>query len=1089
MPECNFSEKKLNSDTCKIIGKNQLYQYGVFSDTFNRDITKFKNKLAFISNIFDDPNELITLETKCNENVSILNLVNSDNKLLAKMLASLASICYEMSLIIEEAEEMYQHFVHLEVTNQFTYEKPTLNFIQKFFGKLQKTSSIVFRSQHVIQLLLSQLNSLVGNGFYSSNSGSNFSESIDHLADLLVCLIVIENLLDSPMIRQYFGHYLIIVKNLMHDHRKFSFSTDQLKFLERNIQDVQNMLLTGNIFQDITSYCASTCICFPGVASEFAAHITEILNELDHDEDSILFTQLWLQANALIAFYCSLYGDIEKKLAKKLLEVNRKRNFCTLAGKRIWYSDEFLLKQVPMFAKYISAQNLSMRINTLNSKNLNIMKESHALALQASLCMMNLERVINQDMTAVDLKNIHEATEIIIEAMKIVKKTNELIKWILGLHALHNVPIGKSPLLAFCRLIEILKCFQLLLTKNLMPQTYLIMLLSQHLTYKALSLVLTAKKNLTQDKSYKQKQLDVISGLSICEQAIKGPNTRDRLLIAKLALSASGISKDTSQEIKYVINRLQLINSIPSLFSETLNCSFLYEHLESLIPTYFSKLLENKADLSRFYLMVAAFDDCSSLNKGAVDTIEEFIKQNFLDPLIQNVETNLRLQTHLHLVLPPSDPFSNYIFFNFSTAAPIKLQNNLCSTKNETEHYLSTMFYNLTTVVLHDWQTYGEMRRLASLQYNLETIEDNLPMQRIEQGLDVLEIMRNINVFVSKYLYNLNSQVFVEEKSTNKHLNTINISHIANSIRTHGVGIMNTTVNFTYQFLQKKFFIFSQFMFDEQIKSRLLKDLKYFHTNKMEINQMYPYERAEKFNNGIKKLGLNENGQSYLDLFRKLISHIGNAMGYVRLIRSGGRRCLAEGTCFIPDLKKIEHISSEIINENMPDLTKTAKSKFDHELNILLDNFEEATEYFKLLVNVFRPIFTDTKNVHLKNFFIIIPALTINFVENTITCKERLNKNRNDAAFTDDGFAMGLAFIIELLEQEGNFDSLHWFHSVKNKLSTQKKNVLEQRMRENKDDDKLQQTLSLTERRIATYEREFQLLYCNYKSARIFFQS
>ena len=32
------------------------------------------------------------------------------------------------------------------------------------------------------------------------------------------------------------------------------------------------------------------------------------------------------------------------------------------------------------------------------------------------------------------------------------------------------------------------------------------------------------------------------------------------------------------------------------------------------------------------------------------------------------------------------------------------------------------------------------------------------------------------------------NQVFVEQASNNKHLNTINIQHIANSIRTHGAG-------------------------------------------------------------------------------------------------------------------------------------------------------------------------------------------------------------------------------------------------------------------------------------------------------------
>ena len=44
----------------------------------------------------------------------------------------------------------------------------------------------------------------------------------------------------------------------------------------------------------------------------------------------------------------------------------------------------------------------------------------------------------------------------------------------------------------------------------------------------------------------------------------------------------------------------------------------------------------------------------------------------------------------------------------------------------------------------------------------------------------------------------------MEQTSNSKHLNTISIRHIANSIRTHGSGIINTTVNFTYQFLRKK---------------------------------------------------------------------------------------------------------------------------------------------------------------------------------------------------------------------------------------------------------------------------------------------
>jgi hypothetical protein len=57
-------------------------------------------------------------------------------------------------------------------------------------------------------------------------------------------------------------------------------------------------------------------------------------------------------------------------------------------------------------------------------------------------------------------------------------------------------------------------------------------------------------------------------------------------------------------------------------------------------------------------------------------------------------------------------------------------------------------------------------------------------------------------------------------------LDTVSIQMIAGSIRTHGIGIMNTTVNFTYQYLRQRFVTFSQFLYDDIIKSRLHKDIK-----------------------------------------------------------------------------------------------------------------------------------------------------------------------------------------------------------------------------------------------------------------------
>lgn len=48
-------------------------------------------------------------------------------------------------------------------------------------------------------------------------------------------------------------------------------------------------------------------------------------------------------------------------------------------------------------------------------------------------------------------------------------------------------------------------------------------------------------------------------------------------------------------------------------------------------------------------------------------------------------------------------------------------------------HYLDKTFYNLTTVALHDWATYSEMRNLATQRYGLTMAEAHLPSQTLEQ--------------------------------------------------------------------------------------------------------------------------------------------------------------------------------------------------------------------------------------------------------------------------------------------------------------------------------------------------------------------
>ena len=296
-------------------------------------------------------------------------------------------------------------------------------------------------------------------------------------------------------------------------------------------------------------------------------------------------------------------------------------------------------------------------------------------------------------------------------------------------------------------------------------------------------------------------------------------------------------------------------------------------------------------------------------------------------------------------------------------------------------------------------------------------------------------------------------------------------------------------MNSTYQFLRKKFAIFSQFLYDEQIKSRLTKDIRHFRQNLSTLDHKYSFERANKFHKGIRKLGIMPDGGTYLDHFRILVTHIGNAMGYVRMIRSGGLHFVSNSIRFIPNIEdEAPNFEISASKDNMPEESVAAAQTFDRVIENVVKNFSDGNNYFQLLVNVFNTQLNDTKQSHLKKFYIIVPPLTINYVEHIISGKEKMNKkNKEDAFFTDDGLAMGIAYILQVLDQWSLFDSLHWFSSVEDMYKKEIQSV--QAQKERTSEEKLDQTLALTLKRLDSYHKEFKLLYYGLSSARIFFRT
>lgn len=1125
---------KVDDGVIKIVEEVQLRKYGKFLEGYNHRLKAIiehalDETLNDAWKIESDPVSLMLIPK---EKTTILHLISTDNRVLNKVISVLAVLCCEVDDLCIEARRKYFPALLFYGEGE-TSEREALQdgeahvYIGRMIPFMQELSCFVKHINVVVKNIVHQLSAL-----YTSR-GKNGAPIIDvtdvhfqtvykHLGSLLTILVTFDEIIDGQVtLREHWTQYKRMLVSIHHNQSKLGFAAEKLRPFEKLIGKLEKQLLEGSIFLDCVEQNFDDSKNFvtknSALADEFALNIKNqfMVIESKLGQTNEFDARLKLpDVFCLFVLHFQLFRTTDKKFLKTLWDVHKKVPAVPLIFNVLFFPDQFFITRLPVLARNIErraqeAVKLSKQ-NYLMQHNQNLPKDVQNCFIQTFTWMVEMESCLKD--TGKLLEDLNRKCSLLLQGLKLAWTISHEVKTIMGMHIVLCKPMTKSCVLALCRMIEILKSIEGTYHRHSVVINESLTHIMQHLSYLALKIINIGKSRLVSDKKYSERRLDVLSALVLAEKTLNGPGTKERRLIAYLSM-ALGVQMNSFKDEEVtnfagVMKKLDFICDLRKKIKEACACSFMYWHHAAIFPTYVADVFEIGLDVHRIQYMISAIHDCvdpilTCRHLSSPDVLLQAfqkethltIRKHLLDPLCNAIETELRFHCHYHLKLDDRNPFriGRKDFSHFLNLSSIRLFDRLINVKAYVEHYLDKLIYNLTTVALHDWKTYGEMRSLARHKYDLLTVEAHLPSQTLEQGLDVLEIMRNIHLFVSNYLYNLNNQIFIERSSNNKFLNTINIKHIANSIRTHGIGVMNTTVNFVYQFLRKKFQIFSQFLYDEHIKSKLIKDFRYFRENKADgLSQKYPFDRAEKFHRGIRKLGLTKDGSSYLDQFRLLISQIGNAIGLVRMIRSGGIHCCSNAIRFIADVDDIVTFTDLCEDEKLSSETVSGAVKLDLVINNLSKNFSEGTEYFKLLVEAFAPAFQDPKNVHMKNFFVIVPPLTINFVEQSISSKEKLSrKNKIGAAFTDDGFAMGVAYILKLLNLYQDFDSLHWFQSVHEKYSKDRIEVHKQKTSASgkEGDRKLLETMNLTSRRLEVYQQEFDLLNYSLSSARIFFRA
>lgn len=1120
-------EQDYDQNSHKIVAEHELRRYGSIVEQHGDHLEDIIEALGpHPRPPWDCVLDPVKLRLTPFEQPSLVQLIPSNNKLVNKVVLALSALCLEATELVEEAQtHLYPPLVLYgnAVGEEGEATGKSQMALSRILPTLHQVACYVQRVQKVAHNVLHQMTSLYSpekkvNGFIDV-SEVHFQVIYEHLGLLLATLITLDEvIINNSVLHEHWGAYRRLVRSAGSDQNKFGQDKAVLQPLEKMLTDVENLVMQGTMFSSVTrqSYeCDGLTVSRNGALREEMMNV--ILGWCSQLEGGGGGGEGWwcnyqpqvVGVTALAVLHQVIFNTQDKKLTKTLLNIFKKMPCITLVGSIMWFGERYIPSVAPTLSQLFDNKTqdmlLSHRTSHLVNKAQTITREAQTVNLQVCGWAVNLDAAAKKHSSQMKNQDLSQRASLLLQGMILAHTIKYNIETVLNLHTTLGRPMGKACAVSVCHLIESLKAIENTYHRHSSLLADSLPHVIQYLTCQVLSIVTAAKTRVSSARLDGQR-LDILMALNLVEQMLSGCGTKERRLVIRVALSlanqARALKDEDISSLLVVLRRLDLACEVQSRVRDATNCSILYHH-RVILPAYLDHYFKSLDNVHCIHFMLAAVQDCAiqlekcrhlehsqQLLQDFKEEVYGYLKEYVLDKTCEAVETELRLSTHSHLQLDSRNPFQTPLkdISPVLCLQPLTLLNSLISVKDYVEQYLERTFYALTVVAPHDWRTYEEMRNLAVSKYNLFTVPSHLPSHTLDQGVDVLEIMRNIHVFVQNYLYNLNQQFFMEASSNNKHLNTVTIKHIANSIRTHGAGIINTTVNFTYQFLRRKFHVFSQFLYDEHIKSRLLKDLQ--HWRQVKISQEYfPYERAQKFNRGIRKLGLTGDGLSYLDQFRGLITHIGNAMGYVRLVRSGGLHCSSNAARFIPDLQDVVSLVQLCEDAHVSAETIRAAENLDAVINSLTRNFHQDTDYFKLLVDVFAPALRDNKNSHLKNFYLIIPAMTVNFVEHSLAAKDNMSKkNRTGAAFTDDGFAMGLAYMLKVLNQNSSFDSLHWWSGVRRRFIKEREKVEQQRQSGSGVDDKLQQTLALTLSRLQHYQQEFELLYLSVSSARVFFR-
>lgn len=1055
-----------------------------------------------------------------------------------------------------------------EAENQISRMLP---YFMELIDKVTKLLSIAINLINQILAIYSKTSKTYNDSF----KNINFYKPFEYLSRILSFYLAIDTIAnENENLINHWKMYAQMFYRCKNDPEKFGFTHDQSKRLERIIKRIDGSIMSKKLLEN----CVKNIIKCTGeftpatnnlnlssvinnkefstlLVSYFKQKIQKLNSEVHSSTETNQKLQLF-QLYALYGYYSLTYqANSEKEIYKSLWSFQNEIILIPIISHVSFFIDKFMTSYKPAVFDKISVdpKNPQNKRVSLANKALNNFKHLITnLKLQVNTWATRMNSDIFNEKVNENLgKTISTRTRLIVNGIILAYNFKNGLIYLLNSLLAEKVQIAKEVIPYIISALSYLKIIEMEFEKNIACIGSSLGMIIRIICVRIKGVLESGQKKhfvSTNPAGYDNYKSDVFHAIKILEKNLYSVPSKLRMTVNELSLeiikSKNFFDATQKDDLTMDLWRLEIFGKFSSELRQICDTSFFYWY-KDLIPNFLECLYSLSSQDFKFirYFAIALsdtdyplfhvkyLDDNTLLVKKYRDNIFNLFEEKISLRLSREIDNELRMIIHSVLIanLNLPNPSKNQIkdLIRYFSTPPLKIFEKYLNIQEYVEDYLNRTFYDMTTLNINDWKTYQHMRILAKTKYDLNLHDVYLPSQTLEQGLDILLISRNLGKFVDQYNYNLHSQIFIEVTKDANFLGVIGVHQIMNSLYTHGIGIINTLVNVTYHFLAQRIKIITQFLMDEYIKSSLMLEKRFWLEHKEELGNKYSYDRAEKLLSDIKSLSKGKEELTLVDKLRNIIAQIGNALGFIRTIRTAlmeynsqnlkffGNLSIYEGMqkCFKNfDVNYFYNENSNINsggsnvdennennnNNNIDEASKNLQLNsnkvflesfkiFEDTMNLLDQNKNNNINYLTLLVSPFENVFSDQVAADIQLFYYLLPSITINYVENLIVAKNKIySKNIKDAFFCDDGFILGICYLLKVFKQENSFDSLQWFQSVIDKFETNEKEFTNNKNKKSSNQtDILQQNMSM--KKITTYKSEFELLFFTFNCAMIVF--